>query len=251
MRENTMSPENSPENNSEQTGSTGLALNWSALNWSALLDALIIIAVLVVVKQFFLLYTIKYAGPISTFTAMAVATWRLRARGMGWKDLGFVKPDNIPKMLLLSLLVLAAIFAAAAIGTGIASIFFDKAYVADRFGDIEGDVPMFLLWMALIWTHSAFFEEMLFRAFIINRFGSFLGGSTAATIVSVVVAAIFFGYRHAYYQGPYGFVVTGVIGLALGGIYVWIGRKNLLPQILAHGYMNTIGFTMRFLGLKG
>ena len=233
------------DNNSENTDQKALPLNWSAL-----FDALIIILVLVAVKQFFLLYTIKYAGPISTFTAMAVATWRLRARGMGWADLGFKMPENWGKTLLWSGVAFGFILVFMGVGSGIAELFFDEADAVNRFGDIEGDVPMYLLWMGLVWTHGAFFEEMLFRAFIINRFGSFLGGSTLATVVSVVVAAIFFGYRHAYYQGPYGFVVTGAAGLGLGLFYVWIGRKNLLPQILAHGYANSIGFTMRFLGLK-
>ena len=219
-------------------------------DWSVLIDALIIVTVLVAVKQTFLLITIKYAGPISTFTAMAVATWRLRAQGMGWGDLGFRRPESWRKTLLWSGAAFALIAISGGAGSAFAELFYDKAYVADRFGDIEGDVPMYLVWMALVWTHGAFFEEMLFRAFLINRLGVFLGGGTWATVLSVVIAAVFFGYRHAYYQGPNGFIVTGIIGLALGFFYVWIGRNNLMPQILAHGYANSIGFTMRFLGLK-
>lgn len=237
-------------NSSGANAGSRFSFNWLVFNWSAFLDVLIIVAVLVTVKQFFLLYTIKYAGPISTFTAMGVATWRLRKRGMSWGDLGFKKPESWGKTLAWSVAVFGVILLFAGIGGEIAKLFFVKGFVADRFGDFEGNVPMYLVWMALIWTHAAFFEEMLFRAFIINRFGAFLGGSTAATVVSVVLAAVFFGYRHAYYQGLYGFVVTGVIGLGLGIVYVWIGRKNLLPQILAHGYMNTISFTLRFLGIK-
>ena len=220
------------------------------LNYGALADAIIIIVVLVAVKQFFLLYTIKYAGPISTFTAMAVGTWRLRARGMGWSDLGFRKPDSWLRTLLWSAGAFGVIVVGGVVGSEVAELFFERGYVANRFGDIEGNVPMYLLWMVLVWTHSAFFEEMLFRAFLINRLGAFLGGSTAATLLSVTLAAVFFGYRHAYYQGAYGFVVIGTIGFALGLFYVWIGKNNLLPQILAHGYMNSIGFTMRFLGLR-
>lgn len=220
------------------------------LNFGALVDAIIIIAVLVAVKQFFLLYTIKYAGPISTFTAMAVATWRLRSNGMTWAELGFRRPKNWWRTLALSALVFGGIIVFGLLGNLIAELFFEKGYVADRFGDIEGDVLMYLVWMVLVWTHAAFFEEMLFRAFLINRLGAFLGGSTVATLVSVSLAAIFFGYRHAYYQGMFGFVVTGIIGFGLGLVYVWIGKTNLWPQILAHGYMNSLGFTMRFLGLR-
>lgn len=219
-------------------------------NVNALWDAIVIIVVLVAVKQFSLLYTIKYAGPISTFTAMAVATWRLRLRGMTWTDLGFRRPENWWKTFWLSFLVFGGVIAFGVVGSEIAELFFEKGYVADRFGDIEGDVPMYLLWMALVWTHGAFFEEMLFRAFLINRLCVFLGGSAAATLMSVTLAAVFFGYRHAYYQGSFGFVVTGAIGFGLGLIYIWFGKNNLWPQILAHGYMNSIGFTLRFLGLR-
>ncbi len=220
-------------------------------DWNAFFDVIIVVAVLVAVKQFFLLYTIKYAGPASTFTAMAVATWRLRARGHSWGDLGFKSPESWLRTIAISLFVFAVVVAFGVVGSTVADLFFERGYVANRFGDIEGDVVMYLVWMALVWTHGAFFEEMLFRAFLINRLGKFLGGSAAATILSVVLAAIFFGYRHAYYQGAYGFVVTGTIGLGLGIIYVWFGKSNLLPQILAHGYMNSLGFTMRFLGLRG
>ena len=223
----------------------------SPFNYSALVDALIIIMALVAVKQFCLQFDSKFAGPISTFTAMFVATWRLRKRGMTWGELGFRRPESWWRTLALSGFVFGVIVLGAAVGNGIADLFFDKGYVLNRFGDIEGDVPMYLMWMGLVWTHAAFFEEMLFRAFLINRLSAFLGGSTTATLLSVTLAALFFGYRHAYYQGPYGFVVTGVIGFALGLVYVWFGKNNLLPQILAHGYVNSISFTMRFLGLKG
>lgn len=221
------------------------------LNYDALVDAIIIIVALVAVKQSFLLYDSKFAGPVSTFIAMFVATWRLRARGLTWGELGFKRPDSWWRTLALSGFVFGVIVLGAALGNGIAGVFFDKGYVLNRFGNIEGDIPMYLMWMGLVWTHSAFFEEMLFRAFLINRLSAFLGGSTAATLLSVTLAAIFFGYRHAYYQGPFGFVVTGVIGFGLGLIYVWFGKNNLLPQILAHGYVNSISFTMRFLGIKG
>ena len=219
-------------------------------NFGALIDAIMIIAVLVAVKQFSLIHFNKFAGPISTFTAMVFATWRLRARGMSWADLGFKKPESWGRTLLLSGLVFGVIVLFSAAGSAMAGLFFEKGYVFNRFGDIEGNVPMYLMWMGLVWTHSAFFEEMLFRAFIIERLGKFLGGSTTATLVSVTIAAVFFGYRHAYYQGAYGFVVTGIIGFGLGLVYIWFGKNNLLPQILAHGYVNSIGFTMRFLGLR-
>ncbi len=219
-------------------------------NWTALWDAVLIILVLVAVKQFFLMYTVKFAGPISTVTAVIVATWRLEKSGLGWSDLGFVRPKGLWRTLALSVLAFAVIVLGSGLGGALADLFFTKAPPTDRFGNIEGDVPAFLMWLMLVWTHSAFFEEMLFRAFLIYQLAAFFGGSTRANLIAVVLAALFFGYRHAYYQGAYGFVATGIIGLGLGLFYLWVGRTNLLPQIIAHGAANTLSFTYRFLGLK-
>jgi membrane protease YdiL (CAAX protease family) len=220
------------------------------LDWRSLSDVMIVIIVLVVVKQLSLLYTIKFAGPISTFTAMIFATWRLKAQGTNWANLGFKKPNSIITTILWGALAFGVIAIGSGIGGDVAGLFFTKQPSSNRFGDLEGDIKAYVMWLTLVWTHSAFFEEMLFRAFIINRLIAFLGGSKTAMITSVIVAAIFFGYRHAYYQGWYGFITTGVIGLGLGAFYLWIGKRNLWPQILAHGTVNTIGFTLRFLGLR-
>ncbi|UTW60112.1 CPBP family intramembrane metalloprotease [Kordiimonas sp. SCSIO 12603] len=217
---------------------------------SALYDLLLIVGVLVGVKQTALLYSSQFAGPISTFTAMIVATWMLRRRGMAWADLGFVKPEKVWKMLLQAALVFGFILLFLAAGGFIADLFFDKGFVINRFEGVEGNVPVFIMWLFLVWTHSAFFEEMLFRAVIMNRLSTFFGGDTAATIAAIVLSSIFFGYRHAYYQGGHGFIVTGFAGLGFAIVYVVLGKKNLLPQILAHGTINTIGFTLRFLGMR-
>ena len=101
--------------------------------------------------------------------------------------------------------------------------------------------------MALVWTHGSFFEELLFRAFIITKTETLLGGSRGAGLAAVILAAIFFGYRHYYYQGLHGAIVTGMIGLVFGLIYLWLGKRNMLPLILTHGLANSIAQTTRFL----
>ena len=75
-----------------------------------------------------------------------------------------------------------------------------------------------------------------------------MGSSRAATLAAVVLAAIFFGYRHYYYQGMHGAIVTGLIGLVFGLVYVWIGRRNILPLVFAHGIANSLAQTARYLG---
>ena len=224
--------------------------NLKTLNWRSLLDVVIVTLLLVIVKQYFLLHTMKFAGPISTFTAMIVATWCLRTKGLRWADLGLKKPKSIFRTALWGALAFGIIALGSGIGGEIANLFFTKQPSSNRFGNIEADIPAYLMWLTLVWTHSAFFEEMLFRAFIINRLIALLGNNKTAMTISVILAATFFGYRHAYYQGWYGFVTTGVIGLGLGIFYLWVGKRNLWPQIMAHGVVNTISFTFRFLGLR-
>lgn len=47
-----------------------------------------------------------------------------------------------------------------------------------------------------------------------------------------------------------GALTTGLIGLVMGILYLWFGRKNMLPLVLGHGLMNSLGMTFRFLGIR-
>lgn len=223
----------------------------SRFDRGALFDLLIILTVLIVVKQSVRLVSEVGGGPASTLSAMFVGTWLLYRRRMRWADLGFKKPDSWPRTVLWAAFVLFLIILTSGVSGAIADLFFERQPRTNRFGDIEGDVAAYLMYLGLIWTRTAFFEELLFRAFIINRLEALFGDMKWATPVAVVLAAAFFGYRHYYYQGTHGAIVTGCIGLSLGIYYVKRGRHNLWPLFLAHGSVNTLGFTFRFLGIEG
>ncbi len=60
-------------------------------------------------------------------------------------------------------------------------------------------------------------------------------------------APIVFGYRHCYYEGLHGALLTGMISLLFGLIYLWIGKRNILPLVRAHSLANSISQTSRFL----
>lgn len=222
----------------------------SIFNRGALFDLLIILTVLIVVKQTVLLFSTIGGGPASTTSAMIVGTWLLHRRGMRWADLGFKKPDSWLRTVLWAAFVVGLIIATTAVTIPVADLISEKMPRTSRFGDIEGDVAAFLMYLVIIWTHTAFFEELLFRALIINRLQAVFGDMKWATPLAVVLAAAFFGYRHYYYQGVHGAIVTGCIGLSLGIYYVKRGRHNLWPMFLAHGFINTLGFTFRFLGIE-
>lgn len=216
----------------------------------ALLDLLIIIFVLVAVKQSVLPFSYLYAGPASTFSAMIVATILLRRRGLGWQDLGLRWPDSWWKTIALTLLTMVFFIGITQVMQLFADAFFVDVGASGRFDHVEGNWAAYLGIMLIVWTHGSFFEELLFRAFVIDRSSTALGGGLRADLIAVFVGALFFGYRHYYYQGMHGALITGAGGLAFGLFYLWFGRKNILPLILAHGAFNSLAQTFRFLGIE-
>ena len=216
---------------------------------SAIFDLAIIVAVLVGVKQAVLPYSLVYGGPASTFSAMIVATYLLHRRGLGWVDLGLRWPSSWWRMLGISIAIFAAFLVTAGTSSALADLWFEDIGAGGRFDFVQGNLFGYLLIMALVWTHGSFFEELLFRAFIITKLGDGLGGTRTASIIAVVLAAIFFGYRHYYYQGMHGALVTGCIGLLFGLIYLKLRNTSILPLILVHGAANSIAQTTRFLSV--
>lgn len=219
-------------------------------DWRALRDLLIVVATLVAVKQSLLPFTYLYAGPASTFSAMAAASYLLWRRGSGWRELGLRWPKSWLRTFGLTLLTMVVFIAATQSMQIVADLLFDDVGTSGRFDHIEGNVVAYIGVMLLVWTHGSFFEELLFRAFIIDRSSRFLGGGLRADLVAVLVSSIFFGYRHYYYQGMHGALITGAAGLAFALLYLWFGRRNILPLIFAHGIFNSLAQTIRFLGIK-
>ncbi|QYJ06702.1 CPBP family intramembrane glutamic endopeptidase [Qipengyuania flava] len=216
----------------------------------ALRDLAVVVGVMVAVKQSLLPITQLYAGPASTLSAMIVATLLLRRRGSSWGDLGFRWPESWIRTLGLTLLTMAFFLVCTQLMVLVADRFFEDIGTSDRFSHIEGNLAAYVMIMVLVWTHGSFFEELLFRAFIISKASEATGGGLRGDIIALLVSSAFFGYRHAYYQGWHGALVTGAGGFAFGVFYLWFGRRNIMPLILAHGTFNTLGQTFRYLGIE-
>ena len=63
----------------------------------------------------------------------------------------------------------------------------------------------------------------------------------------MIFVSVLFGIGHNY-KGPSGIIDSGVAGLILGAAYMLSGR-NLWAAILAHGFIDTFGVVVLFLGL--
>lgn len=218
--------------------------------WSALRDLIAVVAVMIIVKQSLLPFTQLYAGPASTLTAMILATILLKRRGSSWSAIGFRYPASWLKTIGLTFLSIAVFILCTQLMAVFADRHFEDLTYGSRFDHIEGNLNAYIVIMVLVWTHGSFFEELLFRAFMISKVSEFLGGRWSSDIIALLLSSAFFGYRHAYYQGIHGALITGAGGFAFGLMYLWFGRKNILPIILAHGIFNTLGQTFRFLGIE-
>jgi membrane protease YdiL (CAAX protease family) len=76
-------------------------------------------------------------------------------------------------------------------------------------------------------------KEELQRAFILNRFRRYLGGSA----VGLLVWSLAFGAGH-YVQGWQGVLIATIFGFVFGLVYIMSG--NLIAPIVAHGTYDTI-----------
>lgn len=222
----------------------------TGLNFGAFIDLFLVVSILVTVKQTLLPISTLYAAPASTFCAMVVATILLRRRNMSWGELGFKWPRSWSQTIGLTVLTFVAFIATVAIFNLVADQLFVDVGASGRFDHVEGNLVAYITIMGLVWTHGSVFEELLFRAFVISKSSLIMGGGKWADLAAVTLSAIFFGYRHYYYQGLHGALVTGGIGLTFGLLYLWFGRRNILPLILTHGVANSLAQTIRFLGVS-
>ena len=128
---------------------------------AALIDVLLLLATLVVVKQALLPFSQLLAGPASTASAMVVSTAILWRRQRTWHELGMRWNAGVKSSIKYTLVAFLAIIATATLSKELATHLFGAKTSSGRFDFVVGNPYGYLLVMALVWTHSAFFEEIL------------------------------------------------------------------------------------------
>ena len=190
-------------------------------------------------------------GLLWSVTTLGVATWRMRARGVRWADLGLCRPESWRRVAMVTSLILVAVpatiipfeIAKEILPFQIPPDLSDEAAVS-RFGDLRGNWPLFASIIVLVWAQSML-EELLDRGFLITWFERALSSRWFAVGIAVLLQAGIFGFRHSYDLSSRS-ITVGLIGLVMGVAYVSSGR-NLWPLVLAHGLLNTLSMVDRVL----
>ena len=215
--------------------------------WPLLLQIALIMVLLFAPK---LIPDLPYSGQFAMLLSLIGATWLLRRDGQRWRDLGLrwaTSKKDLAKGAGMVVLVFVCAVAANAVVQPILTALLGSA--AERDLPDVSTIQLYLIFMVMIWTTASFGEEMVFRGFLMDRLSKIFGGTRYAWVLAAFIQAAIFGVGHAY-QGIGGILVTGVVGLVFGLLYL-VARRNLWPVIIGHALINTVGFTVLHLQATG
>lgn len=175
---------------------------------------------------------------------MVMYVWAgLKLRGESWKAFGLtfksISWREGFKRFMLSLLVAILGLAGFILGSIIMANITGIPESADMSGYnyLKGNLGILLLALGGVYVFSSFSEEVIYRAFLINRISELGNGAKKTITIAVILSSVIFGLVH-YEWGPMGIVQTGFMGLAMAICYIWL-KKRLWILILAHAYMDT------------
>jgi membrane protease YdiL (CAAX protease family) len=182
--------------------------------------------------------------PVSETPWLVALGWlSLRLRGRGWRSVGLRRPVRWITTVEAALV--------AAVGLQLLSEFVIEPLTGrpdlSDFRSLVGNLPASLGMLVLVWTLAAFGEEMAYRGYVLERAAALGQHSSSSYATAMVVVSVLFGLGH-FYQGPAGVIGATVSGLLFGVLYLASGRNLWLP-ILAHGFSDTIGLALVYLGL--
>ncbi len=94
--------------------------------------------------------------------------------------------------------------------------------------------------LPLVWL-VGFYEELVFRGFLLGRLRRALGGGPDRDFAAVVLGSALFAIGHGY-QGALGLVQTFVAGIVLSYLYVRTG--TIWASVVAHVGIDTVGMVL-------
>jgi CAAX protease family protein len=158
-------------------------------------------------------------------------------RGERLSDIGLKQPTNWWKTFLFGIAIAAVVFAGMYIS--------EKAGFRrdlSRFKDVQGNLELAIYGVFYALIGAGFYEEFMFRGFLMQGFAMLFGGNRGGWIIANVMQAVLFGVSHAY-QNPLGIAITGTLALVMGFLVLASGR-NLWLVIIGHGLYDASRFIL-------
>lgn len=186
--------------------------------------------------------------PITQTIFLIPLIWiSLRLQRESFANIGFSIPDRFGRNVGIGIvaglvLELVAVYLTTPVISSMMGVEPDYSEIAE----IQGNLPVLLIFITLSWFIAAFGEEICFRGFLMNRIAGLLGNGRAAWIVSLVLASLVFGWGHTE-QGVAGWIQEGLAGFWLGCLFL-MAKRNLTLPIVAHGVSNTLAFILIYFG---
>ena len=174
---------------------------------------------------------------IGKMLLVGVAWGLIRLRGETLADIGLKRPESWMRTFI--------------IGIGLAAIVFTAMYLSEKAGfrrdlskfkDVQGNLELTLFGVLYAFIGAGFYEEFMFRGFLMQGLAMLFGASRSAWIVACVLQGALFGAAHAY-QNPLGIAITGTLGVLMGFLVLASGR-NLWPVIIGHGLFDATRFVL-------
>lgn len=184
-------------------------------------------------------------GPVSVIPPVVVGLYLMHRGQEPVSFIGIRKPTRPLEFALLVLATVVVSIVLNGVGQALAAAMFDSTASIDALGTIKGNLPRYLVFLLISWTMAAIGEELLFRGMVMRHLETIFGSSHPRLAVVILTQAIIFGLFHSY-QGVAGIFGTGGIAIAMG-LFFYLSRRTIWTCVLAHGIIDTIGFTELYL----
>lgn len=191
------------------------------------------------------------AGPLvnlGLILTIAIVWVVSKIRGSTWSDFGLARPKSWGRTILMGIGVTVGFIVLGSLLISLIQAALPNTQEdLSRFDFLHNDLPNLIFNVVAMWFTAAFFEEFLWRGYLMNRLVDLQGKKTKlAWVISLVGSAIIFGLAHTY-QGLGGVIKITAVGLLFGAAFLTV-RPNLWPLVIAHAVLNTIEFVQHYFG---